>query len=74
MGEDRTEAQCVQEPQLGILSKIGGAIGTGKSLDPITERLRMGAIDSLNAYLIRLLEKKTFWEAGRIHEALKKLV
>jgi len=42
--------------------------------DPVTEKLRTGAVDSLNAYLIRLLEKKDFCQAQRIGEALKRIV
>ena len=49
-------------------------IGIGKYFDPVTQKLREGAIDSLNAYLIRLLEKKEFCQARRVGDALSKLV
>ena len=52
----------------------GIGIPIGKSFDSITDKLRVGAVDSLNAYLIRLLEKKDFCQARRIGDALSKLV
>ena len=45
-----------------------------KFTSPVSNQLRIGAIDSLNAFLIHLLEKKEFCQAQRIGEALKKIV
>ena len=53
---------------------IGGEVARKLGSDPVTEKLRTGAVDSLNAYLIRLLEKKDFCQAQRIGEALKRIV
>jgi len=56
-------------------SMMPPTVGIGKmSIDPVTEKLRTCAIDSLNAFLIRLLEKKDFCQAQRVGEALRKLV
>lgn len=55
------------------MPSIGGMIGK-KECDPVTEKLREVAVDSLNIYLIRLLEKKDFYQAQRIFEVLRRIV
>jgi len=63
------ESRCEERPMPQTMGGIGSKTG-----DVITEKLRAGAIDSINAYLIRCLEMKDFCQANRVGEALRKLV
>lgn len=67
--ERKIVGEVCQAP--GIEIGLGGKLA---SIDLVTEKLRTDAIDSLNAYLIRLLEKKDFCQARRIGTALEKIL